>query len=101
MPPKKSQAKITSSLKSVKPKSCSAPSEKRKIKNWAKEEAILRCFDLDINYGPIVGITRRDRLSRAEYFNLPVNQEVKNILNDPNLPSALNLNMWHDLENVI
>ena len=43
---------------------------------------ILKSFDLNCDYGPIIGISRSDRLKRAEYFNLTVSEDVKMILED-------------------
>ena len=100
MAPKKAQSKITSTLKPVKPRSASKTKEKQQ-KNWDHEREVLRCFDLDINYGPLVGISRRDRLARAESFSIPVSDEVKRILHDLELPDELDLNIWHDLEGII
>lgn len=61
----------------------------------------LKHFDLDINYGPIIGIYRTDRLRRAEYFNIPLASEVKRILHDKILLKKypeLDLNIWHDID---
>lgn len=64
-------------------------------------QEILKQFDLDINYGPIIGISRTDRLKRAEYFEIPLIDEVKKILNDQDLLEKhpeLDLNIWNDLD---
>jgi hypothetical protein len=102
MAPKTVETKITSKFKPIKASSTTSTAEKQpKSRNWDQEREVLRCFDLDINYGPIVGITRKDRLARAENFAIPICDAIKQILNDPELPNELNFNIWHDLENII
>lgn len=64
-------------------------------------QGILKKFDLDINYGPIIGIPRSDRLKRAEYFEIPLLDEVKKTLHDKDLLKAhpeLDLNIWNDID---
>ena len=64
-------------------------------------QEILKQFDLDINYGPIIGISRIDRLRRAEYFKIPLMSKVKEILHDEKLMKKypeLDLNIWHDID---
>lgn len=97
----KRQAKVTDSLKRVKNSTTKA---KTKEVDLAASEAVLREFDLNVDYGPLVGISRLDRLLRAENFNLPVKPEISKILKDSELIHAhpeLNLNIWHDLENIL
>lgn len=112
MPPKKqtqtqTQTKITKTIKPVKPKAASASAaagtKLPKRRNWDREREVLRRFDLNINYGPIIGISRQDRLARAEHFGILTadDEEVKQILKDPALPLELSLNIWHDLESII
>ena len=71
-----------------------------KVKLSVAEE-ILKGFDLNVDYGPLIGISRTDRLKRAEYFNLNLKDEVKDILYDKDLLQRhpeLDLNIWHDME---
>ena len=99
----KRQAKVTESLKRVK-HSTTKKETKTKEVDLVASEAALREFDLNVDYGPLVGISRLDRLLRAESFNLPVKPEISKILKDSELIQAhpeLNLNIWHDLENII
>ena len=67
-------------------------------------QMILKSFDLNCDYGPIIGISRSDRLKRAEYFNLTVSEDVKMILEDQKLLDEypeLNTNIWHDIETIL
>ena len=67
-------------------------------------QMILKSFDLNCDYGPIIGISRTDRLKRAEYFNLTVSEDVKMILEDQKLLDEypeLNTNIWHDIETIL
>ena len=62
---------------------------------------ILRQFDLDMNYGPCLGLTRLHRWERAKRLNLNPPLVVKQILESPQarrrIPS-LNENLWaHEL----
>lgn len=64
-------------------------------------EEILKQFDLNADYGPMIGISRTDRLKRAKYFNLHLQDEVKDILHDNDLlrkHPELDLNIWHDID---
>lgn len=70
----------------------------------APMQQVLRNFDLNMNYGPILGIPRTERLGRAQRFNLPVDPAVSTILQDSGLLAVhpeLDLNMWHDLDRLI
>lgn len=61
----------------------------------------LKEFDLNCDYGPLIGISRTDRLRRAEYFNLPLNPKVQNILQDEKIMKKypdFDLNIWHNYE---
>ena len=67
-------------------------------------QEILREFDLNVDYGPILGITRTARFKRAILFDIPVKNEVFRILSDQNLLKhfpQLNLNIWHGIEAII
>jgi DNA polymerase delta subunit 4 len=45
----------------------------------------LRLFDLNLKYGPIIGISRLDRWNRAERFELSPPSQVRDILLDKNI----------------
>lgn len=96
---------IADAFKRVKkPKTKTVASKKAAEIDIPSIESILESFDLNFEYGPIIGITRLDRLIRAEYFNLAVSDNVKNILKNQALLEEhpeLNLNIWHDLEKLI
>ena len=65
---------------------------------------LLREFDLNCNYGPLIGISRTDRLRRAEYFNFPLDSKVQEILDDENMMKKypeFDLNIWHNYENIL
>lgn len=67
-------------------------------------EQVLREFDLNMAYGPFLGISRLARLERAERFALPVDARVGQILHDRELLETqpeLNLNIWHDMDSII
>ncbi|KAK7246194.1 hypothetical protein RIF29_41054 [Crotalaria pallida] len=44
------------------------------------EEEILRKFDMDMAYGPCVGVTRLERWERAQKMGLNPPQEIERIL---------------------
>lgn len=70
----------------------------------ANYQEILKEFDLNSDFGPIIGIPRTARLNRAQYFNIPVKDEVVRILKDEKLLDAfplLNLNIWHNIETLL
>lgn len=102
----KNDKKLTDSFKSVKNVKLSRHSSKKSI--GADEEVkvpvyeeVLKQFDLNADYGPMIGISRTDRLKRAEYFNLALKDDVKDILHDIDLLQKhpeLDLNIWHDIE---
>lgn len=72
--------------------------------NLESIEELLKDFDLNCDFGPIIGITRTDRFIRAERFNLPITSEIKNIFKDTELfrnNPQLDLNMWHNLEHIL
>lgn len=76
-------------------------SNKYKVHDITNMEEILKQFDLDINYGPIIGISRSDRFRRAKYFKIPLMSKVKEILQDEKLMKKypeLDLNIWHDID---
>lgn len=115
MPPKKKSTaiksrndkKLTESFKSVKnlkvndlavDKATNVDQEDKVVPAF---EEILKQYDLNADYGPMIGISRTDRFKRAEYFNLNVADEVKDILCDKDLLQKhpeLDLNIWHDIE---
>jgi hypothetical protein len=109
MPPKKTKnspetSKISDSFKRVKSSRKSAPTKQVKSKNLNELEEILREFDLNVDFGPFVGILRSERYKRAISFNLPVKSQVKQIFEDSELLKEhpeLDLSIWHDLENII
>lgn len=73
-------------------------SEIENIYNFLKE------FDLNCDYGPFVGISRSDRLRRAERFNLPINLKVKLILENEKIIKKypeFDLNIWHNYNTFI
>ena len=85
-------------------RSCKTKSNEPDTLDASSSQEILKCFDLNCDYGPIIGITRTDRLIRAEYFNLTVSEDVKKVLKDDRLLikyPELNLNIWHDLERLL
>lgn len=45
----------------------------------------LMLFDLNVNYGPCLGISRLDRWNRAEAFGLSPPIQIKEILLDKNI----------------
>lgn len=100
---------LTESFKPVKKTTARRGTDKNEAKevvdddkvNIVNLQEILKEFDLDINYGPIIGISRTDRLRRAEYFNLSINFEVKKILHDEKLLKQfpeLDFNIWNDID---
>lgn len=102
---KEENINIADAFKRVKkPKTKTVASKKEAEIDIPSIQAILESFDLNCDCGPIIGITRLDRLIRAEYFNLAVSDNVKNILKNQALLEEhpeLNLNIWHDLEKLI
>ena len=101
---------ITDTFKRVKKATGKGGTLKKKIRKDINDidvqsiQAILKSFDLNCDYGPIIGILRTDRLIRAEYFNLAVSEDVKRILKDRKLLEEfpeLNLNIWHDFEKIL
>ena len=115
MAPKK-QASLTDSV--LRAHSSSTPKNKNAIRkkhsvltNKQNEESALdredlintlRAFDLDINYGPCVGLRRKDRWQRAKYFNLNppqniidmlANQQIENFLGEPVLQRCI----WYNI----
>lgn len=64
----------------------------------------LKAFDLNCDYGPFIGITRHARLTRAEYFNFQVDEGVRSVLKNENFLKKhpdLDMNIWHDIENLL
>ncbi|ONK55730.1 uncharacterized protein A4U43_C10F410 [Asparagus officinalis] len=47
---------------------------------YGEEEMKLRRFDMDIRYGPCIGLTRLERLERAKSMGLNPPQEIEQIL---------------------
>lgn len=111
MPPKKNSKisenkNIKNSFKSVKwtggfkdigPKA-------KKAVDLQKIQEILKEFDLNADYGPIIGIPRTARYIRALNFNLSIKEEVTEILTDQELLEdypEINLNIWHDIETLL
>ena len=98
----KDDKKLTETFQIVK----NVISHKTNTKNSTKVDIptcqeMLKQFDLNINYGPIIGISRTDRLKRAEYFEIDVKDEVKKILLDTELLKTypeLDLNIWHNID---
>lgn len=57
---------------------------------------VLKQFDMNMRYGPCVGIKRSQRWNRAKKFNLNPPLEVKSILDDNKFQKAI-ANIEHDL----
>lgn len=106
-------SKIVDTFKRVKKTTTQKPSRNKSEKDSKHDvnesdllsmQAILKEFDLNYDYGPIIGIFRTDRLIRAEYFDLAVSKDVKKILENRNLLEKypdLNLNIWHNIESLL
>lgn len=96
----KDDKKLIDTFKPVKPVAISMNIKYNAI-DIPRINEILKEFDLNMNYGPIIGISRTDRFKRAEYFELPLKDETKAILKDRELLKKypeLDLNIWHDIE---
>lgn len=60
-------------------------SEKINLSTLDNYNEKLELFDLNLNYGPGIGISRLDRWNRAERFKLSPPREILNILLDDNI----------------
>ena len=63
-------------------KPASAPTTTHKSLS-ADHDTLLAAFDLDLTYGPCVGITRSERFRRAERFGLQPPPSVQDLLERP------------------
>ena len=57
---------------------------------------ILKKFDLTLEYGPSLGITRLERWDRADSYDLHPPIEVKNIVNRHPNDKVFTESLWHD-----
>lgn len=62
------------------------PEEEKLHAKWPNWQQRLQKFDLDLKYGPCVGITRAARYERAEKFQLSPPRDVGEILRSGLLP---------------
>ena len=49
---------------------------------YGEEEEVLRQFDMDMKYGPCIGVDRLDRWERAEAMGLHPPPHVRDLLAD-------------------
>ncbi|KAK7329640.1 hypothetical protein VNO77_23812 [Canavalia gladiata] len=63
--------------------------------DYSKEEMILRQFDMDMTYGPCIGLTRLERWERASKMGLNPPQSIKILLQCLNVPSEC---LWNKLK---
>jgi hypothetical protein len=117
MPPRKrlqsSQSLISKSFKATRVSSQSASHAKTETtaidSQFPPEELerihkVLKAFDLDMDYGPMLGIMRTARLKRALALGFPVSDQVCQVLENRRLLGLhpeLNLNIWHDMDSLI
>lgn len=64
------------------------PAKKPKLSQSESLEK-LRQFDLNVFYGPCIGMSRLDRWKRAEGFSLNPSPEIKQLLMDEDLKLGL------------
>lgn len=58
-------------------------------------EKVLRSFDMDMSYGPCIGLTRLERWHRAQRLGLSPPPEVLSLLETgPGGPAASNDCLW-------
>ncbi|ESW31010.1 hypothetical protein PHAVU_002G201200 [Phaseolus vulgaris] len=60
---------------------------------YDEKETLLRQFDLNIAYGPCVGITRLARWERAQRFGLNPPPEIQSLLKSGNVQTE---SLWGD-----
>lgn len=104
-PVKKTKAKANKKKLEVESieQSIKSKSDKLTIDISAFQE-ILKEFDLNCDYGPIIGIPRTARYNRAKNFNLPIKGEITQILTNLELLQEypdLDLNIWHNIESLL
>eukprot|EP00123_Amoebidium_parasiticum_P000927 comp11869_c0_seq1/m.6506 comp11869_c0_seq1/g.6506 ORF comp11869_c0_seq1/g.6506 comp11869_c0_seq1/m.6506 type:complete len:115 (-) comp11869_c0_seq1:461-805(-) len=59
------------------------------------ELLVLRSFDLDMTFGPCVGVPRADRWKRAEKYGLNPPEEVMNIIKKYPDSEMATENLWY------
>eukprot|EP00003_Mantamonas_plastica_P029014 TRINITY_DN6804_c1_g3_i2.p2 TRINITY_DN6804_c1_g3~~TRINITY_DN6804_c1_g3_i2.p2 ORF type:complete len:178 (+),score=62.08 TRINITY_DN6804_c1_g3_i2:133-666(+) len=64
------------------------------------EQAVemLKQFDLEVKFGPCLGVTRRERWNRAEKNGLNPPQEVWELLDSVDEDSQFNLCLWENVK---
>ncbi|CAN1271605.1 DNA polymerase delta subunit 4 [Linum perenne] len=86
--------KTSSSSKSIKKKSSPASARIRRIlilflllcsENVEKGEQMLREFDMNMAYGPCIGMTRSARWERAHRLGMNPSGEIKDLLDGGNV----------------
>ena len=58
-----------------------------------KEEEVLRQFDMNMAFGPCLGMSRLDRWERASRLGLNPPKEIRSLL-DRNSAGARSLSLW-------
>ncbi|RKP07176.1 DNA polymerase delta, subunit 4-domain-containing protein [Thamnocephalis sphaerospora] len=53
-------------------------------------ERLMRAFDMNLKYGPCIGISRLERLQRAQQLGLEVPQTICHLLQPPNAQPCVN-----------
>jgi len=66
--------------------------------DYSEEEKILREFDMNMKYGPCLGITRLQRWERAEKLGLNPPMEIKSLLESGKVQSE---SLWWKLSKQI
>lgn len=66
--------------------------------DYSEEEKMVRAFDMNMRYGPCIGITRLQRWERAEKLGLNPPMEIKSLLESGKVQSE---SLWYKLSKQI